>query len=66
MSDEPDGGIPPLGGGALGGGALGGGALGGMPPLGGGLLGGGVPPPIVPPGLLISKPPLACTFCQAP
>ncbi len=50
-----------------GGGAAGGGALGGMPPLGGGLLGGGMPPPpIVPPVPPIWKPPLDCTFCQAP
>ena len=40
---------------------LGGGAL------GGGALGGGVPPPIVPPPVSpIWKPPLDCTFCQAP
>ena len=63
MSEESDGGIPPLGGGALGGiPPLGGGALGGIPPLGG-----GVPPPIVPPlESPIWKPPLDCTFSQAP
>ena len=63
MSEEPDGGIPPLGGGSVGG-MLGGGAL------GGGALGGGVPPPIVSPvppaPPPIWKPPLDWIFCQAP